>query len=212
MEQYSKLVVIPLTPTKKFFTRKTVYALREYGVSFCTRCREFKELTLFRLYTNKGKENVYSHCIECENEVRRINNKKEQNQNKRYEYARTYRRTRGKTPEARAKQREYNKRYSSRKVKINHRGIYLLRMNDVYKIGMSVAVVNRIATLKASLPYASEMIHMIPVNGDLVEAERRLHRHFAHCRLNGEWFALTSDDVAFIMNINDEAALPLNYG
>ena len=75
--------------------------------------------------------------------------------------------------------------------------VYLVEGRDCYKIGMSTNVPSRVSAFGLQLPFRTKLIHSIPTS-DMKWAESYLHHTFAHCRLNGEWFNLTSDDVAWI--------------
>lgn len=78
--------------------------------------------------------------------------------------------------------------------------IYLVEGRDCYKIGKTKDLPTRIRTIGIQLPFQTRLIHFIPTS-DMVWAETYLHRTFADARLNGEWFNLNSDDVAWICAI-----------
>lgn len=83
--------------------------------------------------------------------------------------------------------------------KIQKGYIYLLRSEQGhYKIGKSKDVPNRTKALGTALPFKTELIHTIKA-ADMVAVETQLHERYAHCRLNGEWFALTVEEVAEVM-------------
>jgi excisionase family DNA binding protein len=75
--------------------------------------------------------------------------------------------------------------------------IYLLKPEQMpYKIGHARDVARRATQLAVKLPYPSRVVHTIRTN-DVYRAEQAIHRHFAGKRLQGEWFDLSEDDVAW---------------
>lgn len=70
-------------------------------------------------------------------------------------------------------------------------------MNDVYKIGRTTNVKDRIRELSGFLPYKLTLIHWFWVE-DAVTVERNLHGCFKLQRLGGEWFRLTSENLDHI--------------
>lgn len=77
--------------------------------------------------------------------------------------------------------------------------IYLVGGDNVYKIGKSKDVPSRLRSF-LQLPFRTRLIHAIPTS-DMVWAENYLHRAFAHCRLNGEWFDPAPQDVDWICGL-----------
>lgn len=77
--------------------------------------------------------------------------------------------------------------------------IYLVGGGNNYKIGKSKDVPSRLRSF-LQLPFKTRLIHTIPTS-DMVWAENYLHRVFAHCRLNGEWFDLTPADIDWICGL-----------
>ena len=77
--------------------------------------------------------------------------------------------------------------------------IYIVGANDCYKIGHSANVKLRIRQL--SLPFKVEIVHTIAVS-NMLQAESYLHRLLRDKRLNSEWFALTTDDLAQLQAID----------
>jgi hypothetical protein len=72
--------------------------------------------------------------------------------------------------------------------------VYLLQSGGYYKIGKSTKPDDRYARLAIQLPEPVKVVHEIETN-DVDFLERHWHRHFHDKRLNGEWFALTDEDV-----------------
>ncbi len=85
------------------------------------------------------------------------------------------------------------------KAKRNGAGyIYLLKSETgYYKIGYTKDMHTRMKAFGVHLPFKVELLHTITTD-DMYTTEQALHQHFAHCRANGEWFALTDDEVAWI--------------
>lgn len=79
--------------------------------------------------------------------------------------------------------------------------VYLL-CNDKghYKIGKSVDIANRQKTFGVLLPFDVEFIHVIK-SDQYTKLELSLHEKFASKRINGEWFALNADDIAYIKSL-----------
>lgn len=66
-----------------------------------------------------------------------------------------------------------------------------------YKIGRSKNPDNRTATFGVKLPYRIQYECVVKTD-DMYELESRLHSQFADKRADGEWFALSAEDVQSI--------------
>lgn len=81
--------------------------------------------------------------------------------------------------------------------------IYLIKAGDgYYKIGRSKNVEVRMREIGLQLPFPFEVLHVISTK-DMYRGEDDLHNRYAHCHLNGEWFALTEEDVQAICSITE---------
>lgn len=79
--------------------------------------------------------------------------------------------------------------------------IYLIRASTgQYKIGHTKCVPERMKAFGIHLPFPVELVHTIIV-ANMRKEEDALHAHFADKRLNGEWFDLALDDVAYIKSL-----------
>jgi hypothetical protein len=78
--------------------------------------------------------------------------------------------------------------------------IYLIKSAHGHKIGKTNHVPTRVGAFTLQLPFPTKLIHSMPTN-DMMWAEAYLHQTFAHCRINGEWFDLSPDEVAWICDI-----------
>ncbi len=74
--------------------------------------------------------------------------------------------------------------------------IYLIRCGPYHKIGKTIRRELRYRQLEIQLPEKAELIHEITTS-DVDIAEAHWHQFFAYHRKNGEWFALTEDDVNY---------------
>lgn len=72
--------------------------------------------------------------------------------------------------------------------------VYLIKSGRHFKIGKANSIDERHRQLKIQLPQAAEVIHKIKTD-DPYGIEAYWHRRFADKRLNGEWFALSTDDI-----------------
>lgn len=79
--------------------------------------------------------------------------------------------------------------------------VYLLKSpTNAYKIGRSKNPQDRIKTFGVKLPFEVEYLAIIPAQ-DMCSLEAELHQRFADKRINGEWFALTDNDIAYIKSL-----------
>jgi hypothetical protein len=76
--------------------------------------------------------------------------------------------------------------------------VYLMRRGDAYKIGHSRNPEARVCSIQTGSPEQIELLAYWAVD-DACAVERGLHRRYAHCRLHGEWFALTAREVADLL-------------
>jgi len=83
--------------------------------------------------------------------------------------------------------------------------VYLLKSDTgYYKIGHTVNPDNRITTFGVLLPFEVEYDHLIQ-SPDMRRLESDLHRRYEDKRVNGEWFDLSVDDVAYIKSLGGES-------
>jgi len=72
--------------------------------------------------------------------------------------------------------------------------VYLFKMGRSYKIGKTFNPIRREGEIILQLPEKSEPIHYIQTD-DPSGIEKYWHMRFADKRKEGEWFALTSEDI-----------------
>ena len=103
------------------------------------------------------------------------------------------------------KQREenYNKKQEKKEKYKNEEGfIYLIKSNNMYKIGKTKNIKTRIQSIKTSTPFLLEIVHTQKyINYHKIE--KHLHTEFKDKRVSGEWFNLTENDIEYIKNYNE---------
>lgn len=77
--------------------------------------------------------------------------------------------------------------------------VYLVEMEGVYKIGITENLRRRLDGFSC-MPWPVRLVHSI-ATPHAAALERALHRHFAACRMQGEWFRLSPEQVAFVQGI-----------
>jgi hypothetical protein len=75
--------------------------------------------------------------------------------------------------------------------------VYVMRFGDIYKIGQTYDVKNRLKQLQDMNPFC-QVLKQIELTGYTV-AEKRLHEFFETKRIAGEWFKLTETDLEKIL-------------
>lgn len=78
--------------------------------------------------------------------------------------------------------------------------IYILQMGQVYKIGKTRNLDQRVRNLAIQLPERADLIHSIR-SDDIDTTERYLHRVFQRRRLNGEWFRLELLEIQWLRGL-----------
>ena len=72
--------------------------------------------------------------------------------------------------------------------------VYLFKSGRHYKIGRSNSVGRRAYEVATQLPERMEVVHSFETD-DPIGIEAYWHQRFADKRKNGEWFALSAEDV-----------------
>jgi hypothetical protein len=75
--------------------------------------------------------------------------------------------------------------------------VYIVQCNEFFKIGKSKNVDGRVRDLQVGNPYKITIIRSFNVRA-MSYCERFLHDWLIRKRINGEWFALTPDDIQWI--------------
>ncbi|MGK7379235.1 GIY-YIG nuclease family protein [Planococcus sp. 1R117A] len=86
-------------------------------------------------------------------------------------------------------------------------------MNGSFKIGKTKNVEKRMNVFGVKLPFENKLIFLIK-SGNHHQTEVAFHKHFADKRLEGEWFSLSKEDIAWIkagkytFEINETIQIP----
>ena len=96
---------------------------------------------------------------------------------------------------------EYERNYERKPIvkptrRKNQGHVYFLKCNDtnLYKIGYSASVKNRIQDIKRGSPTEIDVIGYV-ASDDCYTDEKVFHELFGEKRVKGEWFALDDDDI-----------------
>jgi len=78
--------------------------------------------------------------------------------------------------------------------------LYVIRHNNLFKIGSARNLTNRLTQLRTAAPYL-QRVHSI-LSPEYKSLERWLHMYFNRKRVIGEWFDLDEADIAFIKTVD----------
>ena len=78
--------------------------------------------------------------------------------------------------------------------------VYVIRIDEFYKIGISKNIKNRIRNIESSSPRQTELIFSKKFDNYL-KIEETLHERFKNKQVKNEWFKLTEDDLTYIRNL-----------
>lgn len=79
--------------------------------------------------------------------------------------------------------------------------IYIAGIGEQIKIGRTKNIEKRVRDLSKNQPSPLSLHFYIETN-DTVNLEKKLHEHFHHKRLNGEWFALSQEESCSIRELS----------
>lgn len=98
--------------------------------------------------------------------------------------------------------------YKDKRRKKKAQQVYIIQMvgdgleRKLYKIGISHTPEKRLQSLNTSSPFKLKMVHKF-VATSAEEAEAKLHEKYDKYRMNGEWFHLSSKDIAELKKITE---------
>ena len=141
--------------------------------------------------------NFFNFCPWCGQKLDEKTITKRLNE-KAQEYVRNIDREKYKLQLVASTKKERNKQIQEKQPCLEIGCVYLIKMGDSYKIGISKNPSQRFKEF-TKLPYPIEEIFIEKVNAyEIVEKE--LHAIFANKQKRGEWFDLNETDIEFIRN------------
>lgn len=84
--------------------------------------------------------------------------------------------------------------------------VYVIRSEYGFKIGKTVNIKQRTRLFEVKLPFPITVEHYARFE-DYSEAERFFHQRFYSQRLEGEWFDLSDDDLAYIKDQGESVSV-----
>lgn len=82
--------------------------------------------------------------------------------------------------------------------------VYLLKSDSgSYKIGRSKRPDDRLATFSVKLPFPVRYVCLLK-SEDMYSLEKELHARFEQRRIDGEWFALSQEDISYIKSLGGD--------
>lgn len=85
-------------------------------------------------------------------------------------------------------------------------GIYIMKCNEFYKIGMSSDIKKRLNSIQSSNPYPVSLEFNKKTSNSL-SIEKQLHEIYKHKNIRGEWFKLVDNDIKDIINYINENSI-----
>lgn len=79
--------------------------------------------------------------------------------------------------------------------------VYVIQAGDYFKIGRTKDLNGRLTQLAIQLPEKPFLVHVIGTS-DCVKAEQFFHAKYQANRRNGEWFALSDEDLAELKSVD----------
>ena len=96
---------------------------------------------------------------------------------------------------------------------MRHKKIYLMKHESgLVKIGVSIDPIDRRRQIQANSGIKTELVHSIDIDCEPFTLEAKLHRHYKHLRVFGEWFRnedhIESDFPEEVLRIQEQLLEP----
>lgn len=92
---------------------------------------------------------------------------------------------------------------SSRFTQYSYGFVYLIKLNEYIKIGISVDPQKRLSSLDGATPYSMEIIHTIETD-NMQRLEQELHSRFVAKHHKKEWFLLSDKDIEDVVGMGEK--------